>query len=136
MLSGVCFSMRNLLSRKLLEGYSSPVMSLYQFMVAAVIFTPFLYFNTKSFTLYNIGIQFIFGAFITTLSLVLFTYSLDTITASLASILLSTQPVVTVILNYFITGDIPTTRTLIVGAITSLTIILVSVIHHIRNAVS
>lgn len=133
MLSGLCFSLRNLLSRKLLKGYSSSEMSLYQFMVAGVVFSPFLLFNSTPFTVRNAGILFVFGAVITTLSFVLFTWSLRRITASLASILLSTQPVVTVALNYLIVGEVPTERTILGGAIISVSVILVSVIHYLKS---
>jgi drug/metabolite transporter (DMT)-like permease len=79
-------------------------MSLYQFVVAAVVFTPFLFLGDFSFDIQNLLILFVFRSIVTTLSLVLFTNSLNNITATFASILLSTQPIVTVILNYLLVG--------------------------------
>lgn len=110
MMSGLSFSLRNIISRKFVRRYSSGVISFYNFLVVFLLFTPFLFFNNKPFTITNIGILFVFGGIITTFAVVLFTYSLKIITSSLASIFLATQPTVTVILNYFINGGYTHTK--------------------------
>jgi drug/metabolite transporter (DMT)-like permease len=132
-LSGFCFSMRNILSRKLLHGYSSREMSLYQFMVAGVVFSPFLLIGDISFTFQSFLILFVFGAVVTTLSLVLFTNSLNVITASFASILLSTQPIITVFLNYLLVGDVPSSETVVGGLIITAAAMGVSLVHYFRE---
>jgi drug/metabolite transporter (DMT)-like permease len=129
-LSGLSFSLRNIFSRKLTRRYSSTLISFYNFIVVGIVFFPFLFFNDKPFTVGNVVILMVFGAIITTLSIVLFTYSLKSITSSLASIFLATQPVVTIVLNYFINGDVPSLKTVCGGSIISVTVLAVALVHN------
>jgi drug/metabolite transporter (DMT)-like permease len=98
----------------------------WQFLFAAVAFLPFGLSGVGQWTARDLGLMFLLGALLTTLSQVLFLHSLKSVTSSTASLLTSAQPVVTVLLAFLFLGEVPTQRTLLGGAVISASVVAVA----------
>jgi drug/metabolite transporter (DMT)-like permease len=118
-LSGASFALLSVTNRWLGRTYSSLMISLYQDGIAAIVLLPIFFFTaTGSFwTPHALLILFILGVVCTALAHTLFIASMRDITAQTASLLASLEPVWGIIFGILLLGAIPTTRTLIGGAI-------------------
>jgi len=124
--SAVCFALRNIYGRPLVARYGSVPLMTWQFLFAAVAFLPFGLSGVGQWTARDLGLMFLLGALLTTLSQVLFLHSLKSVTSSTASLLTSAQPVVTVLLAFLFLGEVPTQRTLLGGAVISASVVAVA----------
>ena len=117
--SGASFALLSVTNRWLGRTYSSLMISLYQDGIAAIVLLPIFFFTaTGSFwTPHALLILFILGVVCTALAHTLFIASMRDITAQTASLLASLEPVWGIIFGILLLGAIPTTRTLIGGAI-------------------
>src|SRR5947208_16430124 len=118
-LSGATFALLSVTNRWLGRTYSSLAISLYQDGVAALVLLPIFFFSaTGSFwTIHALLILFILGVVCTALAHTLFIASMRDITAQSASLLASLEPVWGIIFGILLFGAIPTTTTLLGGAI-------------------
>ena len=118
-LSGASFALLSVTNRWLGRTYSSLMISLYQDGIAAIVLLPIFFFTaTGSFwTPHALLILLILGVVCTALAHTLFIASMRDITAQTASLLASLEPVWGIIFGIVLLGAIPTTRTLIGGAI-------------------
>ena len=118
-LSGASFALLSVTNRWLGRTYSSLMISLYQDGIAAIVLLPIFFFTANSFfwTPQTLLILFILGVVCTALAHTLFIASMRDITAQTASLLASLEPVWGIIFGIVLLGAIPTTRTLIGGAI-------------------
>jgi drug/metabolite transporter (DMT)-like permease len=117
--SGASFALLSVTNRWLGRTYSSLMISLYQDGIAAIVLLPIFFFTaTGSFwTPHALLILFILGVVCTALAHTLFIASMRDITAQTASLLASLEPVWGIIFGILLLGAIPTTRTLVGGAI-------------------
>jgi drug/metabolite transporter (DMT)-like permease len=118
-LSGATFALLSIANRWLGRLYASAMISLFQDGVAAIVLMPtFLLIHSRAFlTLHELLILIILGVVCTALAHTLFITSMREITAQLASLLASLEPVWGIVFGILLLGDIPTTITLLGGAI-------------------
>ena len=118
-LSGASFALLSVTNRWLGRTYSSLMISLYQDGIAAIVLLPIFLFTATgtSWTPQTLLILIILGVVCTALAHTLFIASMRDITAQTASLLASLEPVWGIIFGIVLLGAIPTTRTLIGGAI-------------------
>ena len=118
-LSGASFALLSVTNRWLGRTYSSLMISLYQDGIAALVLLPIFFFTATgtSWTPQTLLILIILGVVCTALAHTLFIASMRDITAQTASLLASLEPVWGIIFGIVLLGAIPTTRTLIGGAI-------------------
>jgi len=118
-LSGASFALLSVTNRWLGRTYSSLMISLYQDGIAAIVLLPIflLTANGSFWTPHALLILLILGVVCTALAHTLFIASMRDITAQTASLLASLEPVWGIIFGIVLLGAIPTTRTLLGGAI-------------------
>jgi drug/metabolite transporter (DMT)-like permease len=128
-LSGLCFALSSMASRKLVSRYSSMNLMWYQFLTIAVVFSPSPFVYAKPVSLQTVVFLFILGGVLTTLAQVSFVASLKTTTTAVASMFTSTQPFFAVVLAAIFLHEIPTRRTIIGGLIVCAAVAGVSLWH-------
>lgn len=117
--SGMTFALLSVLNRWLARGYSSLVISLYQETVAAVVLLPALIWFPAVQLLHpqTLVALVCLGLFCTAFAHTLFIEGLKSITAQLASLIASLEPVWGIMFAFAFLHEIPTTRTLLGGSI-------------------
>lgn len=118
-LAGATFALLSIANRWLGRSYASAMISLFQDGVAALVLLPtFLLIHSRAFLMpHELLILIILGVVCTALAHTLFITSMREITAQLASLLASLEPVWGIVFGVLLLGDIPTTITLLGGAI-------------------
>jgi drug/metabolite transporter (DMT)-like permease len=113
------FAILVVLNRRLGHDYASTVLSAYQNGVAAIVLLPTLLFFPASpmFESRPLVILLILGVGCTAVAHTLFIAGLRHMTAQLASLLVSLEPVWGIALGLLILGEVPTPRSLAGGAI-------------------
>ncbi|GAC1619708.1 MAG: DMT family transporter [Ktedonobacteraceae bacterium] len=119
LLAGATFALLSVVNRWLGTAYASITISLYQDGIAALVLLPVLLFlpSAALFTLRELGILLILGIGCTAIAHTLFIMGLRDITAQLASLFGSLEPVWGVIFALLLLREIPSARTLLGGAI-------------------
>jgi drug/metabolite transporter (DMT)-like permease len=119
LLAGATFALLSVINRGLGASYASLTISLYQDGVATLVLLPTLFFLPTGalFTLHELGILLLLGIGCTALAHTLFIMGMRDITAQLASLFGSLEPVWGIIFALFLLGEIPSTRTLLGGGI-------------------
>jgi drug/metabolite transporter (DMT)-like permease len=107
-LAGLSFAIRNIFSRRLLQGISSGRMMLWQFGVAAVMFSPFIVVQWQPWSVGELVMMPILGALLTAWPQWMFVDCLNHVTARLASLVVSMQPVIASFLAWIVLGERPT----------------------------
>lgn len=118
LLAALSLALRNILSRGMVARRDASVLMLWQFGVAALFFLPSL-LSSEPIRLdaHNLLLFLAVGAGFTTLSQTLFISSLKSLSTSFASILVSLQPVYTILLAFLILHEVPTMNTVFGGAL-------------------
>ena len=127
LLSALCYTLRNLISKKLINLYNGTRIMFYQVVALVFVLSPSLLFMDSS----NIGTQF---PYVLTLALIttalghtMLVSSLKHFSVSTASIINSTQPVFGIIMAFFFLNEIPTLHTYIGGSLILATVVIESV---------
>jgi len=130
LLAGATFALLSVTNRWLGGSYPSLTISLYQDGVAALVLLPALLLtSTEAFwTPHELLMLLILGVVCTALAHTLFIASMRDITAQSASLFASLEPVWGILFGVFLLKDIPTTLTLIGGAIILCATILPTII--------
>ena len=117
--AGATFALLSVVNRMLGASYASLTISLYQDGIAALVLLPTLLFlpTAALFTAREIGILLILGIGCTALAHTLFIMGMRDITAQLASLFGSLEPVWGVIFALFLLKEVPSARTLLGGGI-------------------
>ena len=117
--AGATFALLSVVNRGLGASYPSLTISLYQDRIAALVLLPTLLFlpTTGLFTLREIGILLLLGIACTAIAHTLFIAGMRDITAQLASLFGSLEPVWGVLFALFLLGEVPSERTLLGGGI-------------------
>jgi len=126
-LSAICFTARNLIGRSILPRYGSLTPMLWQFAGAAILFAPFGVPWVPKWTAQDWALLALVGAILTTLSQTLFFVNLRRVTSSYASLMSSSQPVMTVGLAVIFLHEQPSARTLFGGAIIVASVVAVAI---------
>jgi drug/metabolite transporter (DMT)-like permease len=119
LLAGATFALLSVTNRWLSRSYSSLVINLYQDLAAAVVLLPAFWLVPTShlFEPSTLLILIILGVCCTALAHTLFVESLRSITAQLASLIATLEPVWGIAFALLLLGEIPTPRMLIGGAL-------------------
>jgi drug/metabolite transporter (DMT)-like permease len=116
--AGATFALLSVTNRALTRSYASLAISLYQDSVAAVVLLPVLLFvhPAAPLTSKQLLALLILGLACTALAHTLFIAGLRTLTAQLASLIASLEPVWGILFALLPLGELPSTRTLVGGA--------------------
>ena len=118
LLASVSITLRNLFSRRALAQRSAQSLNLAQFMVAVLVFAPFLMFERDTTpSLRELVILVIIGGVLTAASWVLFTAALRGLTTTVASFLVSLQPVIATGIAWLLLDERPHLKTLAGGVV-------------------
>lgn len=119
LIAGATFALLSVVNRMLSASYASLTISLYQDGIAALVLLPTLLFlpTATLFTAREIGILLILGIACTALAHTLFIMGMRDITAQLASLFGSLEPVWGVLFALFLLKEVPSGRTLLGGGI-------------------
>ncbi|MDO7170876.1 DMT family transporter [Mariniflexile sp. AS56] len=126
-ISALLYSLRNIISKKLISRYTGMSIMFYQLAILSVILLPaFFYMDTS-----NISIQFpyiVALALITTaIGHTMLVSSFKHFTVSTASIISSTQPIFGIILAFLFLNETPTINTFLGGSLILATVVIESV---------
>lgn len=114
--SGLFFMVRNLMTRKYVQQYSSSALMFWQILVAGVVLLPVLFFaDGVSFTPPTLGLLLLLAIVFTILPHTLFTASFKNLTAKTASVLATLLPFYGALFGYLIHGETVSLRTAIGG---------------------
>ncbi len=119
LLAGATFALLSVINRSLTSRYPSSAISLYQDGVAALVLAPII-FLTPTLGVFNARTLLILaalGVLCTALAHTMFIASLRQITAQLASVIAALEPVWGVLFAWLLLAEVPTTRTLLGGAL-------------------
>jgi len=117
--AGATFALLSVINRWLGASYASLTISLYQDGVATLVLLPTLLFLPVDglFTAHEIGILLILGIGCTAIAHTLFITGMRDITAQLASLFGSLEPVWGIIFALFLLDEVPAARTLVGGGV-------------------
>lgn len=115
--SGFTFAILSLLNRRYVARYPSQVMAWYQDGTAVLVLLPFYFLLRPTFTAQDVGLLLLLGVLFTAVAHVLFISGLATVKAQTASIIASLEPVYGIFMAALFLDEIPSTRTLLGGAI-------------------
>tara|TARA_A100001015_G_scaffold285433_1_gene352940 strand:- start:2328 stop:3236 length:909 start_codon:yes stop_codon:yes gene_type:complete len=114
--SAVTFSIRNILSQQYIKQFSAAYLMAIQCIVTSLVLFPFIATSNLGFPM---GLDWIYllilGVFVTAVGHTLFVSSFKVLSAGVASLIASSQPVYSIILAYFILAETPTLRILMGG---------------------
>lgn len=128
--SALCYALRNLIMKTKIEKYEGSVLMWYQIMVVSIALIP-VFFSNVSWQSVTDQLPFLILLAIctTVIGHTLFLYSFKHFSVTTASLMSSAQPIYGIILGILFLNEIPSTRTLIGGAL-----ILVSVVVESRRS--
>ncbi|HLL90009.1 MAG TPA: DMT family transporter [Tepidisphaeraceae bacterium] len=125
--SAACVAGFGILSRRLVRTYPTTTVLFFQFAVPALLFGPFV--GTGPLTGRDAGKLVLLGAGLTALAQLLFVQSLRSVRMTLVAIVLSLQPLYTVLLAWVLLGDVPALRTVAGGAVICSAVLAVTLAH-------
>lgn len=124
--SALCYSLRNLITKKSVTDYNSSAIMLFQLIIVSIILIPVLFLSDIS----NLESQFpyiILVALITTaIGHTMLVNSLQYFSVSTASIIGSIQPIFGIIIAYIFINEVPNKNTFIGGTLILITVIIES----------
>jgi drug/metabolite transporter (DMT)-like permease len=117
--SASTFALLTVLNRKIGQQYGSHLISLYQNGIAAITLLPVLLFTSPAPLLNSqvLLLLLVLGVLCTAVAHTLFIAGLQQMTAQLASLLVSLESVWGIVFGVLLLGQVPTSRTLLGGAI-------------------
>jgi len=115
--SGASFAVLTLLSKRMIEGYTSNCVSFYQNGIAAILLMPFFALEVLAGTKKDWIYLLLLGLIFTALAHTLFINSMKAIKAKTASLIVSLEPLYAIVLACFFLGEIPTIRMYLGGFI-------------------
>lgn len=105
LLSAVLYSLRNLVSKKLVSRYPGDITLIMQLVFAAIFLSPALFAHSFEIDLKTLLLLLALGVFTTTIGHTLFLVALKHLTASSASVMASLQPVYAIVLAVLIIDE-------------------------------
>ncbi|MBP9839166.1 MAG: EamA family transporter [Proteobacteria bacterium] len=133
--SGGTFALSSVLNRKLTSNYPAALVALVQKSVACLIFTPFAFSHLGEISSNNWLMLIILGVLCTAVAHTLFIHSLKSVTAQLAGVVSSLEPVYAIILGCIFLAEIPKFNE-VVGGVIILVVTIYSTIMNNREKLS
>jgi drug/metabolite transporter (DMT)-like permease len=117
LLAGFTFAVLSIWNRRLTRCYPSPLISLYQDGIAAIVLLPTLWFArpTHGINAADVLLLLILGVVCTATAHTLFIEGMRTLTAQTASVIAALEPVWGIVFALLLLGEVPTARTLMGG---------------------
>jgi len=128
-ISAFFYAMRNILMKKMVDGYHGSMLMFYQMLVISVFLWPVLFYLDFSISSSDIGALITLALVTTTIGHTLFVMSFKNFSIGTASILSSIQPVYGILFAFFFLSETPNTNTIIGGSIIVLTVVLEAIYH-------
>lgn len=116
-LSGFLFAALSIFNRKYVKFYSSTVIAFYQDTVAAIILIPFLFILSPVLRANDILLLALLGVIFTAIAHSLFIKSMTNLTAHLASIIATLEPVYGIIFAFILLNEKPELKVILGGLI-------------------
>ena len=127
LLSALCYALRNLISKKLVNLYNGTRIMLYQIIVVVILLFPCLFFMDTSTITTQFPYVLMLALITTALGHTMLVSSLKHFSVSTTSIINSTQPVFGIIIAFIFLNEIPTLNTYIGGSLILVTVVIESV---------
>lgn len=124
--SALCYSLRNLITKKNVTNYNSSVIMLYQLLTVAFFLLPVLLISDISNLESQLPFLFLIALLTTAVGHTMLVNCLQYFSVSTASIIGSIQPIFGIIMAYFFINEIPNKNTFIGGSLILLTVIIES----------
>ena len=127
--AGASFALLAVTNRYLTSHYASSTIALYQDLIAGLVLVPTLFFLPAAslFTPRSLVLILIIGLCCTALAHTLFIIGLTSLTVQSASLLASLEPVWGVFVEFLLTSQLPSARTIVGGTIILLATVLPTV---------
>ena len=119
LLAGFTFAVLSIWNRRLTRSHPSPLNSLYQDGVAAIVLLPALWFARPAhgISAADVALLLVLGVVCTALAHTLFIEGMRTLTAQTASVIAALEPVWGILFALLLLGEVPTARTLMGGVL-------------------
>ncbi|MDD2390495.1 MAG: DMT family transporter [Desulfobacterales bacterium] len=131
--SGLFFMVRNLITRKYVQAYSSCQIMFWEILVTGAMLVPLLFLSGKVvYSSRTVGLLVLLGTIFTAFSQTLFSASLRNLSAKTVSICATVLPFYGAFFGYLIYGETVTPRT-VTGGIVILTCIVFEIIKSVRE---
>ena len=127
--SGFTFAVLSILNRKYVADYSALVVTLYQDAVACLVLLPFVGHTALSLTPGEWGGLILLGVVFTAVAHALFIRGMMAVTAQLASIIASLEPVYGILIALVVLNEVPSTREILGGVV-----IIGAIVYATKNA--
>ncbi|MFO7980427.1 MAG: DMT family transporter [Candidatus Aminicenantes bacterium] len=115
--SGFTFSLLTIINRKLTQKHSSLIIAFNQNFFSTLFLVPVLLFIKPGLTLRNLWLLIILGVVCTALSHTLFIKGMKNVKAQTASLIHTLEPVYGIIFAFLLLKEVPSSRTLMGGAV-------------------
>lgn len=117
-LSAILFTVRNLITRRIVQRFSGPAIMFYQIAVTALVLLPFVWSRGALPGIAREWQRFlVLGTVFTALAQSLYAASLRHLSAKTVSIIATLLPLYSAVVAIIVLGEIPTLRTILGGAI-------------------
>jgi len=131
--SGLLFMVRNLVTRKYVQEYSSSLLMSWQMLVAGVFLVPLLLLSEKAaYSPQTVGLLVLFGTVFTALPQTLFSASFRTLSVTTVSIITTLHVFYGALFGYLIHGETVTLRTALGGPLI-LTCVVIETIRRVSR---
>ena len=115
--SGLCFMVRNLITRKYVKPYASSTLMFWQVLVIGVLLLPMLFTGSVAYTPRSLGLLVLLGVVFTAIPQVLHTASFKHLSGKTVGILATLLPFYGAFWGYVFYHEVPAGRTVIGGLI-------------------
>ncbi len=122
--SALSFALRNILSRKIVHSYGSVRLMLASFMVATLVFIPWGVAEWRGIGVADLALLIVLGAALTAAPQAMLINTLKRLTSRLASIIVSLQPVVAIVLALVFLHEVPDGWTILGGLVIVSTVVV------------
>ncbi|WP_159946385.1 DMT family transporter [Polaribacter septentrionalilitoris] len=125
--SALCYSLRNLITKKSVTNYNSSAIMLYQLIIVSVLLIPVLFFSDISNFQSQLPLLILIALLTTAIGHTMLVNSLQYFSVSTASIIGSIQPIFGIIIAYIFVNEVPNKNTFIGGSLILLTVVIESI---------
>lgn len=127
LLSGLTYSLLNILNGKFLKTISLIKTISYQYVFSAIILLPTIFFIDYTLTNTTLAYLLVFGLVFTVLAQYMYTYALKYVRATTASIIVSMETVYGIVAAVLILHEIPNVRTMLGALLIVLSTMIISI---------
>ncbi|MDC0584422.1 DMT family transporter [Bacteroidales bacterium] len=127
MFSAICYSLRNIITKKKVGGYNGSMMMFHQLLVVSVMLMPCYFFFDISNIPDEFGNLMLLAVITTTLGHTMWMYSLQKFSATTASMICAIQPVFGVLIGIVTVHEIPHLTTVFGGSLILISVVIESV---------